>query len=74
MLLTDVIMPEMLGKEVADAVLRAQPGVRVLYMSGYARPVLTSDGRLEPGVVLVEKPFDEDALLDSINEVLAHPA
>ena len=52
---------------------RAQPGVGVLFMSGYARPVLTSDGTLEPGVVLMEKPFTEAALLDSINEVLAHP-
>jgi PAS domain S-box-containing protein len=69
-LLTDVIMPEMLGKQVAEEVLVAQPGVRVLFMSGYARPGLTSDGTLEPGVVLLEKPFTETALLDKVREVL----
>jgi hypothetical protein len=69
-LLTDVIMPEMLGRDVAAGVSRVQPGVRVLYMSGYDRPVLTSDGRLELGVVLMEKPFDEATLLDKLREVL----
>jgi CheY-like chemotaxis protein len=70
LLLTDVIMPGMLGKEVAAAVLAVQPTVRVLYMSGYAQPILASQGTLEPGIVLVEKPFTEQVLLDRINHVL----
>jgi len=70
LLLTDVIMPGMLGKEVADRVSAAKPGIRVLYMSGYAHPVLTSQDRLEAGVTLVEKPFSESQLLTKIAEVL----
>ena len=49
-----------------------RPGIRVLYMSGYAQPVLASQGTLDPGVTLVEKPFSEPALLDRIREVLDH--
>jgi short-subunit dehydrogenase len=46
---------------------------RVLYMSGYAQPVLASQGTLDPGVILVEKPFTERGLLDRIRTVLDKP-
>ena len=70
LLVTDVVMPHMLGKEVAEQVLMIKPGAEVLYMSGYARPVLASQGRLEPGVALVEKPFSEAELLAKAGQVL----
>ena len=70
LLVTDVVMPQMLGKEVADKMRAVKPGIQVLYMSGYARPVLTSQDRLDPGVVLVEKPFSEAGLLTKAGEVL----
>jgi len=70
LLVTDVVMPHMLGKEVAEQVLLIKPGTEVLYMSGYARPVLSSQGRLEPGVALVEKPFSEADLLAKAGQVL----
>lgn len=70
LLLTDVIMPQMLGKDVAEKVSGARPGIRVLYMSGYAHPVLATEGRLDPGVTLVEKPFSEAVLLEKAREVL----
>jgi PAS domain S-box-containing protein len=70
LLLTDVIMPRMLGKEVAQRVSAIRPQIRVLYMSGYAQPVLASQGTLEDGVVLVEKPFSEANLLEKVHEVL----
>jgi CheY-like chemotaxis protein len=70
LLLTDVIMPHMLGKELAGRLRELRPGLRVLYMSGYAQPVLASQGTLDPGVILVEKPFSELALLDQVREVL----
>ena len=70
LLLTDVVMPGMLGKEVAEKILAILPSVHVLYMSGYAQPVLASQGRLEPGVALVEKPFSEAALLAKAAQVL----
>jgi PAS domain S-box-containing protein len=69
-LLTDVVMPKMLGKEVAERVHALRPGIRTLYMSGYAQPVLASQGTLEEGVSLLEKPFTEEALLGRIEEVL----
>ena len=70
LLVTDVIMPHMLGKEVAEKILAIKPGTEVLYMSGYARPVLASQGRLEPGVALVEKPFSQADLLAKAGQVL----
>ena len=70
LLVTDVVMPQMLGKEVAERVLSLRPDIRVLFMSGYARPVLASKGTLDPGVTLLEKPFTEAALLAKAREVL----
>jgi CheY-like chemotaxis protein len=62
LLLTDVVMPGMLGKELAERFVAARPGVPVLYMSGYAQPVLTERGTLEEGMTLLEKPFTEAEL------------
>jgi signal transduction histidine kinase/CheY-like chemotaxis protein len=70
LLVTDVVMPHMLGKEVAEKMLLVKPEVEVLFMSGYARPVLASQGRLDPGVALVEKPFSEADLLAKAGQVL----
>jgi CheY-like chemotaxis protein len=70
LLITDVIMPQMLGKEVANRIRATRPDIRTLFMSGYAHPVLASQGTLEAGVILIEKPFTEPALLNKIKEVL----
>ncbi|BCY09257.1 PAS domain-containing hybrid sensor histidine kinase/response regulator [Actinoplanes sp. L3-i22] len=72
LLLTDVIMPRMMGNEVAERVEQRRPGIPVLYMSGYAEPVLTENGTLPDGVTIVEKPFTSRELLDRIRSVL-HP-
>jgi signal transduction histidine kinase/CheY-like chemotaxis protein len=70
LLVTDVVMPHMLGKEVAEKMRAIKPEIEVLFMSGYARPVLTSQGRLDPNVALVEKPFSEADLLAMAGQVL----
>jgi PAS domain S-box-containing protein len=70
LLLTDVVMPKMFGKAVASEIRARRPGIRVLFMSGYAQPVLASEGTLEPGVTLLEKPFSEETLLDRVHAVL----
>jgi two-component system cell cycle sensor histidine kinase/response regulator CckA len=70
LLVTDVIMPHMLGKEVSEQVRAIKPDIEVLFMSGYARRVLTSQGMLEPDVALVEKPFSEVDLMDMAARVL----
>ena len=74
LLLTDVIMPHMLGKELATKIRELYRDVRVLYMSGYAQPGLGIEDRLDPGAALVEKPFSEATLLAKAAQVLnPHP-
>ena len=64
LLLTDVIMPNMPGKEVAQTIQEVLPGLPVLYMSGYAQPVLGSI--LDEDMALLEKPFSEKLLLAKV--------
>ncbi|WP_307875117.1 ATP-binding protein [Frankia nepalensis] len=71
LLVTDVIMPGMQGRELANHIRALLPGIRVAYMSGYAHPVLTTQGRLDPGVVLLEKPFSERVLLATVRATLS---
>jgi PAS domain S-box-containing protein len=66
LLLTDVIMPEMLGNEVAARVRAIRPSLPVLFMSGYAERVLDSQGALDANVDLLEKPFSEATLLTRV--------
>jgi nitrogen-specific signal transduction histidine kinase/CheY-like chemotaxis protein len=70
LLVTDVVMPHMLGKEVAEKMRLIKPEIKVVFMSGYARPVLASQDRLDPGVALVGKPFSEADLLATAGHVL----
>jgi two-component system, cell cycle sensor histidine kinase and response regulator CckA len=70
LLVTDVIMPGMLGKELADRLTERDPKLRVLYMSGYAQPILASRGTLDPGVTLIEKPFGKAELLTAVRHQL----
>jgi CheY-like chemotaxis protein len=70
LLLSDVVMPGMLGKELAERLTDARPSTRVLYMSGYAQPVLASQGTLDPGVELLEKPFSANDLLTAVRKRL----
>jgi PAS domain S-box-containing protein len=70
LLLTDVMMPDMFGNEVADRIQAIRPGTPVLFMSGYAQPVLTENGTLQDGVVIIEKPFTSQELLASSRAVM----
>jgi PAS domain S-box-containing protein len=70
LLLTDVVMPNMLGKEVAERIRLARPDIEVLFMSGYAQPVLASQGRLDPDVHLIEKPFTAGAIIEAAGRIL----
>jgi PAS domain S-box-containing protein len=72
LVLTDVIMPTMQGPAVANEVKRLRPGIRVLFMSGHAQPVLEAEAVLGTEFLLVEKPFDQATLLENVRKVLDH--
>jgi PAS domain S-box-containing protein len=70
LVLTDVIMPKMQGPTVAKEVRRVRPGIPVLFMSGHAQPVLQAEDVLGTDFLLLEKPFDQAILLESVRTVL----
>jgi two-component system cell cycle sensor histidine kinase/response regulator CckA len=70
-LLTDVVMPGMSGKQVADYLTAKHPDMRVLYMSGYTNDVIAHQGVLDEGIHFIEKPFAEEALMRKLREVLS---
>jgi two-component system, cell cycle sensor histidine kinase and response regulator CckA len=71
LLVTDIVMPHMLGTEVAEIMRVIRPGAAELYMSGYAWPVHTPQTRLGPDVILVDKPFSDADLLAKAGQALA---
>jgi PAS domain S-box-containing protein len=72
-LLTDVIMPQMLGKEAAERIRAFCPAIKVLFMSGYTQGILDSQGVVETGVNLIEKPVTEASLLAKLGEIISRP-
>jgi PAS domain S-box-containing protein len=71
LLLTDLIMPGMTGKDVAAVVSRLRPGIRVLYMSGYTDDVIDHHGGLGPETFFLQKPFTSAALAEKVRQALA---
>jgi two-component system cell cycle sensor histidine kinase/response regulator CckA len=70
LLVTDVVMPGMSGSALAGRMQEGQPGLKVVYVSGYTDDFVARQGVLEEGVVLVEKPFTAEALLRKVREAL----
>jgi two-component system, NtrC family, sensor kinase len=71
LLLTDVVMPGMNGRALGDAARQHRPGLQILYMTGYSRNAIVHQGRLDPGVSLIQKPFSESVLASRVHEMLA---
>jgi CheY-like chemotaxis protein len=70
LLLTDVVMPELNGKELADQIRIIRPEMKCLYMSGYTADVIARQGILEQGVHLIMKPFSLRELAGKVRETL----
>jgi two-component system cell cycle sensor histidine kinase/response regulator CckA len=70
LLLTDVVMPAMSGKELASRLASIRPRTRVLYMSGYTDDAIANHGVLNMGIAFIQKPFRPDALIRRVREVL----
>jgi PAS domain S-box-containing protein len=70
LLLTDVVMPGTNGRELARRLCEIDPGLRVIYMSGYTDDIISRHGVLEPGLHYLQKPFDPARLAGKIREVL----
>jgi len=70
LLLTDVVMPEMTGRELADRLRESRPGIKVLYVSGYTADIIGREGVLDQGVDYLPKPFTPAQLAVKLREVL----
>ena len=70
LVLTDVVMPEMNGKQLFDRVSSRYPDIKALYMSGYTGNVIAHRGVIDAGVHYIQKPFSVKALAAKVREVL----
>ncbi len=70
LLLTDVVMPGLNGREVADQIVSIRPGIRVLYMSGYSDNAIVQHGVLSSGLAFIEKPFSPENLAEKVRQVI----
>lgn len=70
LLFTDVVMPGMSGKELAERLRRDHPSLKVLYTSGYSDEIISKQGMLEPGARLLQKPFSQEELFKAVRDAL----
>jgi FixJ family two-component response regulator len=74
LLITDVVMPAMNGKELRDRLCARRPALRWLFMSGYTADVIAPHGVLDEGLHFLQKPFSLHMLRQKVREVLAQPS
>ncbi|OGV41228.1 MAG: hypothetical protein A2X48_18580 [Lentisphaerae bacterium GWF2_49_21] len=71
LLMTDVVMPEMSGRDLRDKIMAARPGIKCLFMSGYTASVMSKNGILDEGINFLQKPFTAIDLSTKLREALA---
>jgi signal transduction histidine kinase/CheY-like chemotaxis protein len=71
LVITDMIMPGMSGRQLAAEMERIQPGIRILFMSGYTHSELDKEGLIDNGLHFIQKPFTPEALAEKVRAVLA---
>jgi CheY-like chemotaxis protein len=74
MLVTDVVMPKMSGRELARKLMRARPEVKVLFVSGYTGNAIVHRGMLDPGIDFMQKPYESREFLAKVREILDRPS
>jgi CheY-like chemotaxis protein len=70
LLFTDIVMPEMSGRQLADAVLYIRPAIKVLYTTGYTRNAIVHNGVVDIDISFLAKPFSIDTLARKVRDVL----
>ena len=70
LLVTDMVMPQMSGRELASRLLPQRPETKILYMSGYTEEAIATHGVLDAGTAFLEKPFSPDSLARKVREIL----
>src|SRR3989449_551704 len=74
LMVTDMVMPEMSGPEVAERLKPLRPNMKVLFMSGFTDKAIVHNGELDPGMAFLQKPFTPQTLTRKVREVLDSPA
>jgi len=70
LLFTDIVMPEINGRKLADEAIRRWPDLKILFTTGYTRNAIVHNGVLDPGVHLISKPFTLDQLASKVRDIL----
>ena len=70
LVLSDVVMPKMNGKEILEEIRKIRPGIKVIFISGYTADIIQKKGIAEEGAEYITKPFQKNDLLQKIREVL----
>jgi DNA-binding NtrC family response regulator len=73
LLFTDIVMPEVNGRKLAEQALRKRPGLKVLFTSGYTRNAIVHNGVVDADVHLIGKPCSLDELAEKVRDVLDRP-